>query len=100
MDIITIYVGESLLFQGCLTLSQTTNFRLFKMKEFPDHNIKFDENVREFSKQVENTEGKGEIAHDEQFLLFSQYFPKTCTAGTGLFGALVFWEWVKLGIVW
>ena len=34
------------------------------------------------SKQLENTEGKGEIARYEQFLLFSQCFQKTCTADT------------------
>ena len=31
-------------------------------------------------KQVENTEGKGEIARYKQFLLFTQYFQKTCLA--------------------
>ena len=41
---------------------------------------KFDENGRKFSKRVENTLGKGEIAHYEQFLLFPQRFQKTCTA--------------------
>ena len=33
-----------------------------KLKEFADDNFKFDENGRKFSKQVENTVGKGEIA--------------------------------------
>ena len=33
-------------------------------------------------KGVENTVGKGEIARYEQFLLFPQYFEKTCTADT------------------
>ena len=32
------------------------------MKEFADDNFKLDENGRKFSKQVENTMGKGEIA--------------------------------------
>ena len=32
------------------------------MKEFADDNFKFDENGRKFSKKVENTVGKGEIA--------------------------------------
>ena len=32
-----------------------------------------------FSKKVENTVEKGEIAHYEQFLLFSQCFQKTFT---------------------
>ena len=41
-----------------------------KLKEFTDDNFKFDENGRKFSKWVENTEGKGEIAHYLQFLLF------------------------------
>ena len=30
--------------------------------------------------RVENIVGRGEIAHDEQFLLFPQCFRKTCTA--------------------
>ena len=33
-------------------------------------------------KWVENTVGKGEIACYEQFLLFPQYFQKTCTTDT------------------
>ena len=53
-----------------------------KMKEFADDNSKFDENGRQFFKQVENTVGKREIACYEQFLLFSQCFQKTCTADT------------------
>ena len=51
-------------------------------KEFADDNFKSDENGRKFSKRVENTEGKGEIARYEQFLLFPQCFQKTCTADT------------------
>ena len=42
----------------------------FKLKRFAD------ENSRKFSKQVENTVGKGEITHYEQFLLFLQCFQK------------------------
>ena len=41
-----------------------------KLKEFSDDNSKFDEKGEKLSKQVENTVGKGEIAHYEQFLLF------------------------------
>ena len=41
-----------------------------KVKEFADDNFKFDKDDRKFSKQVENTAGKGEIARYEQFLLF------------------------------
>ena len=46
------------------------------MKGFADDNFKFDKNGRRFSRRVENTEGKGEIAHCEQFLLFPQCFQK------------------------
>ena len=41
-----------------------------ELKEFADDNFKFDENGKKLSKQVENIVGKGEIAHNEQFLLF------------------------------
>ena len=58
-----------------------TNFRLFQLKELTDDNFKFDE-YGKISKWVENTVGKGEIAHYEQFLLFPQCFQKTCTADT------------------
>ena len=47
-----------------------------------DDNSKLDENVRKFSKRVENTVGKGEIARYDRFLLFPQCFQKTCTADT------------------
>ena len=55
-----------------------------ELKEFADHNFKFVENGRKLSKQVEkeNTVEKGEIACYEQFLLFPQFFQKTCTADT------------------
>ena len=53
----------------CLTLSQTTNFRCFQFESFEDDNFKFKENGRKYSKRVENTVGKGEIAHYQQFLL-------------------------------
>ena len=48
-----------------------------KLKHF-----KFDENSRKFSKRVENTVGKGEIACYNQFLLFPRCFQKTSTAYT------------------
>ena len=47
--------------QPSLTLSQTTNLRLSQMKEYAG-DFKHCENGRKFSKQVENTEGKGETA--------------------------------------
>ena len=53
-----------------------------KLQEFADNNFRYDENGRKFFKRVENIVGKGEIARDEQFLLFPQCFPKPCTADT------------------
>ena len=41
-----------------------------------------DENGRKFFQWAENTVEKGEIAHNEQFLLLPQCFQKTCTADT------------------
>ena len=63
-----------------LTLSQTANLDSSKMKVFADDNSEFDKNGRRFSKQLENTVGKGEVAHYEQFLLFPRCFPKACSA--------------------
>ena len=65
-----------------LTLSQMTNFRLFQTERVCRHNFKLNENGRKFFQWVENTVGKGEIAHYEQFLLFPQCFQKACTADT------------------
>ena len=58
-------VIKSELFSKGLTLLEAS-----KLKEFADNNFKVDENGRKFSKRVENTVGKGEIGHQEQFLLF------------------------------
>ena len=64
-------------------LSQTIKFRLFQTeKKFADDNSDFDENGRQFSKRVENTVRKGEIARNEQFLLFPKCFQKICTEDT------------------
>ena len=52
------------------------------LKEFADYNFKYDRNGGEFSKKVENTVEKGEIAQHEQYLLFPQSFRKICTADT------------------
>ena len=64
-----------------------------KLKQSADDNFEFDENIRTFSKWVENTVGKGEIARNEQFLLFPQCFQKACfpEASKGV----IVWEWVK-----
>ena len=53
-----------------------------KLKEFADDNFNFDENGRKFSKRIENTMGKGEIACYEQFVLFPKCFQKACTVDT------------------
>ena len=50
-----------------------------KLKEFADDNVEFDENGKNFSRMVENTQRKTENAYYEQFFLFSQ-FSKDCTA--------------------
>ena len=63
------------------------------MKEFADHNFKFDENGRKSSNWVENTVGKGEIARYEQFLLFPQCFQKACYQWASK--GVIVWEWVK-----
>ena len=52
------------------TFSQTTNSRLFQTERVCRRHFEFDENGRKFDKWVENTVGKGEIACDDQFLLF------------------------------
>ena len=53
-----------------------------KLKEFAGDNFEFFENGGMFSKWLENTVGKGDIACYEQFLLFPLCFLKTCTADT------------------
>ena len=52
----------------------------YRLKEFADDNFNVDENGRKFSKWIESTVGKGEIARYEQFLLFPQCFQKACIA--------------------
>ena len=74
-------------------LQDDKNLDWSKFKQFADDNFKFDENSRKFSKQVENTVVKGEIAHHEQFLLFPQCFQKACFPGVSK--GVIVWEWVK-----
>ena len=57
-----------------------TNFRLFQTERLCRRQFHFDESGNKFSKRIENTVGKGEIARYEQFLLFPQCFQKTYTA--------------------
>ena len=53
-----------------------------KLKECADDNFKFHLNYGKFSKGVENTMGKEEIALTINFFFFPQRFRKTCTADT------------------
>ena len=62
-----------------------------KLKEFADDNLKFDENEGKFSKRVENTVAKGEIAHYEQFLFFHSVFKRLVLQTRKNQGGLV-WE--------
>ena len=55
-----------------------------KPKEFADDNFEFDENGRKFSKWVQNTVGKGEIARYEHSV-FKRLVLLTCKI-KGLFG--------------
>ena len=73
-----------------------------ELKEFADDNFKFDENGTKFSKGVENTVGKGEIARYEQFLLshgvFKRLTLQTCK-NEGLFGkGLTLYQTTKVRI--
>ena len=57
-----------------LTITRRQILDSSKLKEFAGDNFKFDENGRKLTKRLENTVGKGEIAHYEQFLLIPQCF--------------------------
>ena len=72
---------------------QSTNFRLFQLKDFAD-NLKFEEMAEKLFKPVENTVGKGEIACYEQSLLFPQCFQKACFPGASK--SVIVWEWVNI----
>ena len=64
------------------------HFRPFQT-EFAVENSKFNEYGRKFSKRIENTVAKGEIARYEQFLLFPQCFQRHVlqpNINQGLFG--------------
>ena len=54
-----VHVLENETGTNSLTLSQTTNFKLFQTQgAFADGDFNFDENGRKFSKWAENTVGK------------------------------------------
>ena len=74
-----------------------TNFRLFQTERVCRQQFQINENGRKLSKRVENTVGKGEIARDEQFLLFPQCFEKACFPGASK--GVIVWEWVNATIL-
>ena len=79
---------------GSLTHYQMTNFRLVQIETLQTTILNLMTKTRKLSKRVENTVGKGEINHYEQFLLFPQYFQKACFPGASK-GVIVL-EWVNL----
>ena len=64
-----------------------------KLKQSADDKSEFDVNFRKFSKLVENTVGKGEIARYKQFLLYPQCFQMASFPGVSK--GVIVWEWVK-----
>ena len=68
------------------------------LKQSADNNFKFHENSRKFSKRVQNTGDKGEIARYEQSLLFPQCFQKARFLGASK--GVIVWEWVKGGYLY
>ena len=78
----TIFVFTIFFFPFSLSASRcyvisypsTQNQTLQNSKHLQTTNFKFDKDGGKFSKIVENNVEKGEIAHYEQFLLFTQYF--------------------------
>ena len=66
------------------------------MKDFADDNFEFDESGRKLSKQIENTVGKGEIAHYKQFLVFLQCFQKACFPGASK--SVIVLDWVNTNV--
>ena len=76
-----------------LTHYQKTYFRLFRTERVCRRQFEIDENGRKLSKWVENTLGKGEIPHYEQFLLFPQCFQKACFPRVSK--GVIVWEWVN-----
>ena len=71
---------KAIAIMSALTLPKRQILDSSKLKEFADDSSKYDEIGGNFSKRIENTEGKGEIGHHEQFLLFPQCFQKTYIA--------------------
>ena len=69
-------------FRYILLLFSIPSFIISKLKQFADNNFRFDEDSKKFSKEVENTVGKGEIA------CYKACFP-------GASKGVIVWEWFK-----
>ena len=73
-----------------LTLYQTTKLLdMTKLKAFADNKLNFDKMTISLLDRVENTEGKGENAGYQHFLLFPRCFHKPSSVG-----------YLKVVIVW
>ena len=77
MNVFNLNQSKKLSFGKCQPFLKRQISDSSKLKEFADHNFKFDENGRKFYKPLKSTVGKGEIACYKQFLLFPQCFQKT-----------------------
>ena len=78
---------------GINPLPDDKNLDWSELKQSADDNFEVDVNSRKFSKLVENTVEKREIARYEQFLLFPQCFQKACFPGASK--GVIVWEWVN-----
>ena len=77
-----------------LTHYQSTNFRLVQIETVCRWQFKNLMKIPGSSLTVQNTLGKGEIAHYEQFLLFPQRYQKACFPGASK--GVIVWEWVSM----
>ena len=81
-EILTFGKGITQLFKLSEKVNVSQILESYKLIELADDNFRFNENGEKFYKRIDNTKGKGEIAHSEQFLLFPQCSRKTCCAET------------------
>ena len=70
-----------------LTLFNQQNLDSSKLKEYADDYFKFDQNTRKFSKQIENSVGKGEIDNQTNKL---SYYDIRHTSGDQTLGLQAF----------
>ena len=82
----TMKLHKKFFFVVSLNPLPDNKFYSSELKDFADDNFKFDKNGRKLSKPVENTVGKGEIAHSVFKRLVSQGRQKASLCGNGLKG--------------